>query len=356
MKNIYVKLAEALQENSGFVLATVTGTEGSTPQKPGSSAWLDGSTLIAGTVGGGSVEGKVQRYAGICSASKKSAYLSYDMDSDETEGDCPICGGTITMLIDADPLKSHQVFKELGKSLASGTPGVLITGITAADELDVTINRYWATGVADPLLPGQFKEILTHEVRNILSSPSNKSYRQLDLPVPGEKQTARFFLEPVFPLPRLVIAGAGHVGRALSIIGKMLDFEVIVIDDREEFANPDNLPAADQIICKNITDAIREIRKDTNTYIVIVTRGHRDDAIALKQCIGSEAGYIGMMGSKTKVAKVHDDFIKNQWATEEQWQKVHTPIGLKIGSVTVEEIAVSIAAQLVLQRSLNMNR
>jgi xanthine dehydrogenase accessory factor len=154
------------------------------------------------------------------------------------------------------------------------------------------------------------------------------------------------------PLPRLVIAGAGHIGRALSHLGRLLDFEVTVIDDRKEYANPVNLPDADHIIVKDIGEAMQEEKKDNNTYIAIVTRGHNHDADALRPCIGSPAAYIGMMGSKKKVAKMHEEFIKNKWATEEKWQKICTPIGLEIGSKTIEEIAVSIAAQLVLKRRL----
>jgi xanthine dehydrogenase accessory factor len=190
------------------------------------------------------------------------------------------------------------------------------------------------------------------EVRNLLSSPASALYKELDLPVPGEKQTAKFFLEPVMPLPRLVIAGAGHIGIALSHLGRLLDFEVTVIDDRKEYANPANLPDADHIIVKDIGEAMKEEKKDNNTYIAIVTRGHSHDAEALKPCIGSTAAYVGMMGSKKKVAKMHEEFIKNKWATEEQWQEICTPIGLEIGSKTIEEIAVSIAAQLVLKRRL----
>ncbi|MDD4644374.1 MAG: XdhC/CoxI family protein [Bacteroidales bacterium] len=354
MKNIYLQIAGTLPEKSGLVLATVTGTQGSTPQKPGSSALFESSALIAGTVGGGIVESEVQKFAGKCAVTKKSVYRTYNMDSDVTSGECPVCGGLISILIDAYPLSSRDVFGKMQDSLESGIPGVLITGITPVGDSEVTISRYWATGESDAFLPDQFKETIIQEVQGMLSARTG--YQELNLRLPGEKVSTKFFLEPVFPLPRLVIAGAGHVGRALSHAGKLLDFEVIVIDDREEFANPHNLPDADHIILHDITESMREIRKDINTYIVIVTRGHSHDADALRQCIRSEAGYIGMMGSKSKVAKVHDDFIRNNWATEEEWQKVYTPVGLAIGSTTVEEIAVSIAAQLIQRRSANLKR
>jgi xanthine dehydrogenase accessory factor len=131
----------------------------------------------------------------------------------------------------------------------------------------------------------------------------------------------------------------------------MLNFEVTVIDDREDFANSENLPDAHHIIVKDIGKAMHEVIKDHKTYIVIVTRGHHNDAEALKPCIGSDAAYIGMIGSRAKTAKMRDEFIRNEWTTEENWNKIYTPIGLKIGSQTVEEIAISIAAQLVMIRN-----
>jgi len=350
MKNVYSHITETAQQPQGLVLATVTGTMGSTPQKPGSSALFRNNSLIYGTVGGGIVENRVQEYAGKCSLTRESAYLHFSLDNDITDKGAAVCGGTISVLVDGDPLSSLAVFQAMDEALASGCPGVLITKVVEWGEPHVMIRRYWATRGSETEFANHFKERIEHEVESILSSPGNTGYRELDLPVPGEQQSTRFFLEPVFPLPRLVIAGAGHIGRALSHLGRLLDFEVTVIDDRKEYANPDNLPDADRIIVRDIGEAMNEIQKDHNTYIAIVTRGHDHDSDALKPCIGSEAAYVGMMGSKSKVAKMHEEFIKNGWATEEQWQEICTPIGLEIGSKTIEEIAVSIAAELIQAR------
>jgi xanthine dehydrogenase accessory factor len=194
-------------------------------------------------------------------------------------------------------------------------------------------------------------EKIEPEVLNMLSSAGSEDIRKLELSIPGEEPSSIFFLELLLPPEKLFIAGAGHIGKVVSHLGKMLDFEVTVIDDRSEFANEGNLPDADHIIVRDIGKAMEEIEKNSNTYIVIVTRGHSNDADALKPCLESEARYIGMIGSKAKTAKMHKNFIANKWATEEQWSRIFTPIGLEIGSKTVEEIAVSIAAQLVLVRN-----
>jgi xanthine dehydrogenase accessory factor len=150
---------------------------------------------------------------------------------------------------------------------------------------------------------------------------------------------------------KLVIAGAGHIGRSLSHLGSLLGFEVTVIDDRPEYANHENIPDAGNFIVKNIGEASRELKKAPDTYMVIVTRGHKDDAEALRACIDSDLAYLGMIGSSKKIGAVREEFFRNGWATPEQWSKLHSPIGLEINSVTVEEIAVSIAAQIIMVKN-----
>jgi xanthine dehydrogenase accessory factor len=163
----------------------------------------------------------------------------------------------------------------------------------------------------------------------------------------GNEERKDVYLEPQFPLSHLVIAGAGHVGQAVAHIGHLLDFEITVIDDRPEFANKDIVPEADHIIVEDIGEAIEEIPKTVDTYFVIVTRGHSHDADALRACIRSDVAYIGMIGSGRKIALMRENFIAKGWATPPQFDRVYTPIGIDIQSKTVQEIAVSIAAELV---------
>ena len=136
----------------------------------------------------------------------------------------------------------------------------------------------------------------------------------------------------------------------------LLDFSVTVIDDRPEFANAENVPEADEIVVGDIGEAIRRIEDSPENYFVIVTRGHQKDGEALRAAIGRPAAYIGMIGSRRKIEIMHCEFLESGWATAEEWDKVHAPIGIEIGSKTVEEIAVSIAAELVLVRSKRKER
>jgi xanthine dehydrogenase accessory factor len=127
----------------------------------------------------------------------------------------------------------------------------------------------------------------------------------------------------------------------------MLDFEVTVIDDRPEYANAKRFPEAAKIIVADIGRAVRETPLGADAYLVIVTRGHSRDADALRAAVKRPAAYVGMIGSRRKVRLLRRLFLERGWATPGQWARVHTPIGLPIGSRTVAEIAVSISAELV---------
>jgi xanthine dehydrogenase accessory factor len=170
---------------------------------------------------------------------------------------------------------------------------------------------------------------------------------------PGKKpflvhdKSGMIYVEPHFPPPRLVVAGAGHIGQAVAHLGKLLDFEVIVIDDRPEYANGARFPEAHKIVVADIGEAIRGFPISSDTYIVIVTRGHARDEDALRACVKSRAGYIGMIGSRRKVGLMRGKFLRRGWAAAAEFDKVHSPIGISIHSKTVQEIAVSIAAELV---------
>jgi xanthine dehydrogenase accessory factor len=350
MKNIYLQLLDH-QLDFPLVLATVTRTKGSTPQKPGSSALFGKKGLIYGTVGGGIVEGRVAELAAKALNSKKSALCQFNLANDISLKEEAICGGQITVLIDANVRNHLSVFEQIKVSHEKRDPGVLITMVTKYSEDTVLINRYWMTSDYKPGIPVEFLSRIEPVVTIMLSERNPSDYKELELSVPGEEPSSLFFLEPLFPPKKLIIAGAGHIGKALAHLGAMIDFEVTVIDDRPEYANAENIPDADHIIVSDIGKALGDLKKSDDTFVVIVTRGHKDDADALKPCIGSNLAFIGMIGSKNKIALMKSSFIEKGWASIKEWDSVYTPVGLNINSKTVEEIAISIAAQLILLRN-----
>ncbi|HVB32790.1 MAG TPA: XdhC/CoxI family protein [Patescibacteria group bacterium] len=157
--------------------------------------------------------------------------------------------------------------------------------------------------------------------------------------------TLEIFVEPVLPRPRLCIFGGGHVSLSLSRAAHDAGFEIIVVDDRESFANRERFPMAAEVYT-SFEDAFEKIRPNASSYLVIVTRGHKDDMRVLKRAVETEARYIGMIGSKRKVLAVYRA-LEKEGISPERLAPVHAPVGLAIGAQTPEEIAVSIVAELI---------
>jgi xanthine dehydrogenase accessory factor len=349
--NIYSELVEIIERKQPCVLATVSSTTGSAPQVPGSSAVFGENGLMAGTVGGGKVEFSILKQATKALSAKKSGYFHFSLNDDLTDEDSSICGGSMNIFIDAAPEIHLAAFKALTESISKRIPGILVSLLKSNVIGKMDLERIWVAAENFRNVSGKLHKDVVQKLEEMLREPKAGDFSVIVEHTSPEFEDNYTFLECVVPLPQLIIAGAGHVGKALAHMGKLLDFEVTVWDDRPEFANKENLPAANKILYGEMEKALGEIVPGRDTFIVIVTRGHKNDSEVLKHFIRSGAGYIGMMGSRKKVVQVREHFLRNGWATSEQWEKVYTPIGLPIHSKTVQEIAVSIAAQLVQVRS-----
>ncbi len=156
----------------------------------------------------------------------------------------------------------------------------------------------------------------------------------------------QIFLDVMTPPPTLLIVGSGHVAQPVSSIGKTLGFRVVVLDDRESFANRERFPDADQILVGEFSQELPKFPIHPATYVIIVTRGHAYDEGALRSVVGSRAAYIGMIGSARKVRTVLDN-LASTGIPQEQLDRVYSPIGLDIGAETPAEIALSIMAEIV---------
>lgn len=156
----------------------------------------------------------------------------------------------------------------------------------------------------------------------------------------------KIFVDILQPKEEVLIFGAGHIAVYVSKLMKMIGFKVTVIDDREEFANKERFPEADEIIAEDIKKALSHLKITPSTYIIVVTRGHLKDEEALGSVIRSNADYIGMIGSRKKNATVFQH-LEEQGVSAQELKKVHAPIGIDIGAQTPEEIAVSIIAEII---------
>jgi len=157
------------------------------------------------------------------------------------------------------------------------------------------------------------------------------------------------YIEPVEPLPQAFLFGAGHISKSLARLCSMLGFSVTVIDDRESFANRERFPDADEIIAGNYEEIFPKLPVNSTSYLIIVTRGHRDDMRVLRWAATTPAAYVAMIGSRRKVISVVRELVR-EGMDPELFRRVHAPMGLDIGAVTPEEIAVSVAAEMIAVR------
>ena len=161
--------------------------------------------------------------------------------------------------------------------------------------------------------------------------------------------TVEVFVEPIGTSPRVILFGAGHIAGFVAQFCYLVGLEVQVVDDRAQFANTDNFPHATQIVVSDFESCFEKISVTENTYVVIVTRGHRYDQLTLSGAIKTPASYIGLIGSRIKIAHIVHN-LKREGADPAKLERVHAPIGLDIGARSPEEIALSITAQLVADR------
>jgi len=330
-------------EEGRLALATIVEAEGSTPQGVGAAAVFGAAGLVAGTVGGGLLEARVAAAADQALEDGEPRLISIRLDADPSDVEGAVCGGAALVLVDPGVGAARGVFAGAIEGLKKRRAGVLAYRIRAGHDDTAAVERGFLP-LGAPVLPDDpvFGDIAPGLLEDVVAGGRARLLRE------GKRLT---FVQPVLPLARLIIAGAGHIGKAVAHLGSLLDFRVTVIDDRAEFANIVNVPEAEEMVFSDIGEAVRAVEDAPDNYFVIVTRGHQKDAEALRAAIGRGAAYVGMIGSRAKVELMKCEFLESGWATAEEWEKVHAPIGFDIGSKTVEEIAVSIAAELVRVRA-----
>jgi xanthine dehydrogenase accessory factor len=206
-------------------------------------------------------------------------------------------------------------------------------------------------GALDEAVRGDCREALArHLVQTVRYSPDGRR-----LPPAAAEPGVEVLIEAIEPPATLLVVGGGHVGKALSQIGALLGFSVAIIDDRPEYASPARFPEADHIICGDFAEALRQFPIGPDTYVVIVTRDHRQDEESLRQVMGAPAAYVGMIGSRRRVGAVLQQ-LQEEGVPADAVARVHSPIGLDIGAETPEEIAVSIMAEIIQVRRQGSGR
>ena len=348
MRELLAQLNAAIGSGRRVACCRLVETRGSTPQKPGAAMLVFDDGSQAGTLGGGCVEAEVKRQALAVLGQGAASVVRFQLDDDYGWDDGLICGGRMQVLI--DPLgeaTERDYYTRLHELTQQGG------GATEAIVFDAEVSGL-AAG-ATYLFDADGK--LVAQVRGSADSDAAPPLVQEGLqplaarPRPYAQRGVAYL--PLLPSCRLVIVGGGHVGQAVGGLAGELDFDVWVVDDRPEFVSQQRFPTAERRIAGPMSEVLPQLEITPNTYCLIVTRGHNHDEEALYHLAGRGARYVGMIGSKRKIKLIFDDLLSEGIAPE-VLREVYAPVGLDIGSQTVMEIAVSIAAELVAHRNLGI--
>ncbi len=323
-----------------MALVTVISTTGSTPGKVGYKMLVFGDGAgPAGTVGGGLLEAKMITEAGRMLGEPRARLFRFDLDgnADDEKG---ICGGSVEFLIETFDKTALPFFRELSAAGDDQEGGVLVS-ILSPDGLPrkMRLRDVEYADSAGTSLPEEIGETL-REVAASGGAGTKVSAGSMDV-----------FVESLAVQPTVVLFGAGHVSYHIARFARATHFGVVVCDERAEYANRERFPDADEIIVGDFGRVFERMRIDNHSYLVIVTRGHKCDQIVLEQAVRTGARYIGMIGSRRKTLTLLQK-LRDQGVSKERLERVYSPIGVSIGAVTAEEIALSIVCELIKVRRL----
>jgi xanthine dehydrogenase accessory factor len=353
--NIYSKLVELIDAGQELAAAVVLSSRGSTPQVTGARAIMEASGRLWGTIGGGALEAKTQQAAAEVCRTQRPRVSDFPLTNCDTGDEAAICGGQMRVLLDPTVARYRSCFERAAAAVADRRRGCLLTTIRMDSETALVVPPLGGSlAVAVEWLdeerlgeesPGGLDPSVGEKIRSSLKSGLTE-HLVVNQPVPA----VEMLIEPVVPQPLLVIAGAGHVGRAVALLACRAGFDVTVVDDRPELAAAELFPSEVRVKCGAVPELVAACPLDAESYVVLATRNHRHDSAALALCIRRPLAYLGMIGSRRKVTLIRKTFLESGLATEAEFDRVHAPIGLEIGAVTVPEIAVSIVAQLIAAR------
>ena len=348
MREVIEEAVKLLQEDQPCVLATVVRTKGSTPQKPGAKLLVrqDGSGV--GTLGGGCVEGDIWFAAKEIMRNKGGPeFRDYLLNEDIAARDGLVCGGTMYFFL--EPLWEPREFLPYGREMLgayeTGVPVSVATVVKAAPERGIAGAKLLLRedgSTEGSLGDADLDRLGLEAARRVADLGTNEHLMTHD--------RVELYVEGFTTAPTLVLMGGGHVAKATYELARFLGYRIYVVDDRAEFANEERFPeAAGTIVVPDYTQGLDQVPINANTFIVVATRGHWFDDLALEAAIKTPAKYVGLLGSKRKTILIYQRLVQ-LGISPERLKAVHAPVGLDIGALTPQELAVSIVSEIIMFR------
>ena len=350
MSSIYRRLAELSDAGRRFAVATVVRTQGSTPQVVGAKLVVtdDENERPKGTLGGGCVEADAILACRDILGGGVSTLRGYSLAEDLAWNTGLVCGGTMWILAEAgaDALtiggRDHrEVFT---RAIESGPP-VAVTTLLERRGRDLAFSGRAVVDAA-----GAIAGSLGHGDRDraaVTEATRQMPHGNARLVAIGE--THDLLIEPVTGKPRIVICGGGHVAQAIARQALLLDFDVTILEDRPEFADPARFGGAAHVLGGHIPDTLGSLDLGWSSYIVVATRGHKFDGDCVLAAVRTQARYIGLLGSRRKAVLIAE-MLRTEGVSDERIAAIRTPVGLDLGGRTPAEIALSVMAQITKER------
>ncbi|HOR84927.1 MAG TPA: XdhC family protein [Bacillota bacterium] len=342
MKDVYELINEQLDKKESFVLATILKKSGSAPREEGTKMLVRKDFSIGGTIGGGISEAMTIKLSAKVFDSGMYIIENFVMSGKDAAGLGMVCGGDISVLleyVDCSDTQTVDIFRKATELKGCDSDFVMITRLPEGQKRIKGSDKWICTETG---FYGPENEKILGIIKGIREDFGGTRIRELFV---GKE---RYMIEPFFNVESVHIYGAGHVAQKLADLTKNLGFYTVVTDDREEFANRERFKTADEVkVIPSFNNLANYDTINSNSYIIIVTRGHAYDKDVLAQMLRTDAKYIGMIGSRSKREYVYNGLL-NEGFTSGDLERVYCPIGLNIHAQTPEEIAVSIAAELIM--------
>lgn len=347
MRDVIQEAVNQLDTGKPCVLATVVRTKGSTPQKAGAMLLVREDGTAVGTLGGGCVEGDIWFAAReILRNEGGPEFKDYYLNEDIAARDGLVCGGTMYFYL--EPFREPDDFSDIGHELLSaydgGEPAALATVVRSEGDtaqLGAKLLLRSDGSIVGSIGTAELDETALEVAARVASVGANEAVTIDD--------KTELFVEGFTTPPTLVMVGGGHVGKATADLAHRLGYRVYIVDDREDFANPERFPYAQETIVTPYTDWATHLDVNVNSFIVVASRGHWFDDVALESALTTRARYIGLLGSRRKTLMIYQRLLQ-LGIPRERLADVRAPIGLDIGALEPEELAVSIMSEIIMAR------
>jgi xanthine dehydrogenase accessory factor len=318
-------------------LATVVATRGSTPQKVGARLLVRGDGGSLGTLGGGAVEAEAAREAAVRLGWGDPVLREYALTTGTDEWGLA-CGGTMVVFIESLGERSAAWLRAVAEAADRGESVAVVTVVEGGDlGARLVVGEDGVAGsLGDPGLTAEGGQL----GQRVLASESAEL---------AQAGSLRLYAETLGAGPALVIVGAGHVGKALAGLARLLDVRVTVVDDRPEYASRERFPEADEVVAAPVAEALARLPVTPRTAIVVAMRNHDLDYDAVAAALRTRARYVGLIGSRRKAILVAERLLA-AGVPAERVRALRSPIGLDLGSQTPAEIALSILGEWIMVR------